>query len=73
MLKSGTALKDIADHEGFSESYVGRIIPLATLSPKIQDAIVTGSQPLELNLETFVRARLPFDWADQERLFGFAS
>lgn len=73
MLKSGTALKDIADQEGFSESYVGRIIPLATLSPKIQDAIVTGSQPLELNLETFVRARMPFDWADQERLFGLAS
>ncbi len=42
MLKSGTALKDIAEREGFSESYVGRIIPLATLSPKIQEAIVTG-------------------------------
>jgi len=73
MLKSGTALKDIAEREGFSESYVGRIIPLATLSPKIQEAIVTGSQPLELTLETFIRARMPFDWADQERLFGLAS
>ena len=73
MLKSGTALKDIADREGFSESYVGRIIPLATLSPRIQDAIVTGRQPLDLNLETFVRARVPFDWADQERRFGLAT
>ena len=73
MLKSGAALKAIAVREGFSESYVGRIIALATLSPKIQDAIVTGSQPLELNLETFVRARVPLDWADQERLFGLAS
>ncbi len=70
MLKSGSALKDIAKREGFSESYVGRIIPLAMLSTKIQNAIVTGSQPLELNLETLVRARLPLDWSDQERCLG---
>jgi hypothetical protein len=40
------------------------------LSTKIQNAIVTGSQPLELNLETLVRARLPLDWSDQERCLG---
>ena len=72
MLKSGSALKDVASREGFSESYVGRIVPLATLSPKLQFAIVTGSQPIELNLETFVRTRLPLDWASQERLLGSA-
>ena len=39
MLKAGTALKDIADRDGFPKSYVARFIPLAMLSPKIQDAI----------------------------------
>ncbi len=73
MLKCGTALRDIAEREGFSESYVGRIIPLATLSLRIQEAIVAGTQPLELTLETLVRARLPLDWSDQERRFGLAS
>ena len=73
MLKAGRQLKEIADREGFSESYVGRIIPIATLSPKIQVAIVTGSQPLELNLETLVRTRLPLDWTEQERRFGLSA
>jgi len=73
MLKAGRQLKEIADREGFSESYVGRIIPIATLSPKIQVAIVTGSQPLELNLETLVRTRLPLDWSEQERRFGLSA
>jgi len=73
MLTSGFALKDIADREEFSESHVGRIIPLATLSPRIQDAIVSGAQPFELNLETLVRARLPLDWSDQELRFGHAA
>lgn len=43
------------------------------LSPKIQDAIVSGSQPLLLNLEALVRTKLPVDWAAQERLLAFAS
>lgn len=71
MLKSGVALKAIADRAGLSESYAGRIIPLATLSPKIQEAIVRGSQPLDLTLETLTRTRLPLAWCDQERRFGF--
>jgi DNA invertase Pin-like site-specific DNA recombinase len=73
MLKSGVALGDIAVRDGASESYVGRIIPLATLSPRIQEAIVTGTQPLELSLETLVRSRPPLDWAEQERRFGFTA
>jgi hypothetical protein len=73
MLKSGVAFGDIAARDGASESYVGRIIPLATLSPRIQEAIVTGTQPLELSLETLVRSRPPLDWAEQELRFGFTT
>jgi DNA invertase Pin-like site-specific DNA recombinase len=70
MLKAGTALKDIAGREGYSESYVARIIPLATLSPKIQDAIIGGMQPMDLTLETFVRTPIPLCWDQQEDRFG---
>ena len=73
MMKSGVALTAIADREGLSKSYVARIIPLATLSPRIQEAVVTGTQPLELTLETLVRTRLPLDWFSQEKRFGFTA
>lgn len=73
MLKDGVALRTIASREGFSESYVARILPLATLSPRIQEAIVSGTQPLELTLEKLVRTRLPLDWASQEKRFGIAA
>jgi hypothetical protein len=72
-MRSGVTLGDIAGRDGASESYVGRIIPLATLSPRIQEAIVTGTQPLELSLETLVRSRPPLDWTEQERRFGFTT
>jgi site-specific DNA recombinase len=70
-LKAGTPLREIARRADYSESYVARILPLATLSPKIQTAIVKGTQPVELTLETLVRARLPMHWSDQEKRFGF--
>jgi len=72
LVKSGTGLREIAQAERRSESYVARIIPLATLSPRIQDAIVSGTQPLDLSLEAFVRQGLPLEWSEQERRFGFA-
>jgi ParB-like chromosome segregation protein Spo0J len=73
MLRAGIPLRDIARREGRSESYVARLIPLAMLSPRIQDAVVRGTQPTELSLETLVRANLPLDWSEQERRFGFAA
>ena len=70
-LRRGAPLKAIARNRDHSESYVARIIPLATLSPRIQTAIVDGTQPVALTLETLVRTRIPLGWANQERLFGF--
>jgi DNA invertase Pin-like site-specific DNA recombinase len=70
-LRRGAPLKAIARNRDHSESYVARIIPLATLSPRIQTAIIDGTQPVALTLETLVRTRIPLGWADQERLFVF--
>lgn len=70
--KAGTSLTDIAKRDGVSESYARRITPLATLSPALQRVIVTGTQPIDLTLETLVRRQLPIRFGDQERMFGVA-
>jgi hypothetical protein len=44
---------------------------LAFLSPRIQRAILAGTQPCTLTLERIIRHPPPLDWTDQERLYGF--
>ena len=70
-VKRGIPIRKIAQKASFSENYVARLLPLAFLSPKIQKAILSGSQPIELTLEKLVRSKLPFDWGAQEYLLGF--
>ena len=62
----------IARTDGFSERYIARIIPLACLSPKIQAAVIDGTQPVGLTLERLVQYRLPLGWHTQENLLGVA-
>ncbi|TCL08254.1 DNA invertase Pin-like site-specific DNA recombinase [Shimia isoporae] len=71
-MKAGTSVKHIAAATSISESYITRIIPMAFLSPRIQQAILSGSHPAELTLETIARSKIPMDWSAQEHLFGFA-
>ena len=70
-LKTGTPLADVARAAGHSESYIRTRAPLAFLSPEIQKTILAGTQPPDLTLERLVRSKIPLDWAEQERLFGF--
>ena len=70
-LKAGTPLHEIARAAGHHDALVRMRIPLAFLSPKIQRAILDGTQPVDLTLERLVRQSLPLDWQDQERLCGF--
>ena len=67
-MHSGTPLKTIASDAGVTERYAARIIPLACLSPGLQQAIVDGTQPTTLTLERLIRNKLPLDWDDQERM-----
>jgi len=74
-LLSGRAksLRDIAESEGVSDRYVSHLMPLAFLSPDIIEAILSGSQPVDLTAETLIkRTDLPVDWVDQKALTGFA-
>jgi site-specific DNA recombinase len=69
-MKEGAAIRQVARNAAMSESYVARILPLAFLSPLIQQSILAGTQPVTMTLETIVRARLPMAWPDQELLLG---
>jgi DNA invertase Pin-like site-specific DNA recombinase len=70
-LQDGTALIEIARRDGHAESYVSARIPLAFLSPRIQAAILDGTQPRHLSVEHILRVGIPFDWSEQERVFEF--
>ena len=73
-LTSGKAksIKDIAVAEGVTNSYVRKIIHRAFLAPDIVRAILNGTQPPELNLESLKKfIPLPIDWNEQRKLLGF--
>jgi site-specific DNA recombinase len=70
-LKAGVPRHEIAHAAGHHDALVRTRTPLAFLSPKIQRAILDGTQPVDLTLERLVRKTLPLDWQEQERLCGF--
>ena len=70
-MKSGTSAATIAKRENTSAAYVRTRSNLAFLSPRIQDAILAGSQPADLSLERIRRSGIPLDWDEQEHKFGF--
>lgn len=70
-IRSGTSSTDIARSIGKSNALVRTRAYLALLSPLIQVAILSGTQPATLTLERLVRDSIPLDWRDQERKFGF--
>ncbi len=68
-----TNIKELAAREGVSPSYVGDILKLAFLSPRMVEQIIAGQQPAELVADHLIRAHaLPLDWNAQEQLLGFA-
>ena len=70
-IKSGKSTKEIAEQIGKSESFIRNRIPLALLSPKIQKAIMNGTQPQELTAGKIIKSKIPTNWQGQEQLYGF--
>ena len=65
------SLTAIATREGVNYRFVGKIIRLAFLAPKIVEAVAQGRQPPELSTELLTkRLRLPLDWSDQKSLLN---
>ncbi len=67
-LKSGTPLQGIAIAAGHHDAFVRTRTPLALPSPKIQRAILDGTQPVDVTLDRLVRQTLALDGRDQGRL-----
>lgn len=70
-IKQGVSLIAIAKEKGCTPAYIRTRLQLAFLSPKIQSAIVCGTQPIDLTSETIIRRRVPDDWHEQHLRFGF--
>jgi site-specific DNA recombinase len=70
-LKAGRKLTEIAKKSGHSPAYIRTRAPLAFLSPRIQKAIMDGTQPVGLTLAEILRQGVPLDWSEQEQRFGF--
>lgn len=67
----GCTRKDVATRFGVHPEDVSRLLPLAFLSPRIVDAILTGQQPVDLSVQHLTRnIELPVIWADQARTLG---
>ncbi|HZD24813.1 MAG TPA: hypothetical protein VE631_01025 [Alphaproteobacteria bacterium] len=73
-LVSGRArtLGEIAEAEGYHKRYVGRLLPLTFLAPDIIEAILAGTQPVDITAEMLTRfSDLLTSWSDQKALLGF--
>jgi hypothetical protein len=66
MLESGdyATVRDLAKAEAINESYLGRVLRLTLLSPKIMEAILEGKQPATLQLDELLK-QFPIDWDRQ--------
>lgn len=67
-----TGYKDIVEREGISASYVGDVMALAFLSPKLVEGIIQGRQPDDLKISHLTRVeRLPLRWDEQVAYYGW--
>ena len=60
------SIRQLAEDASVTEGYVRQLLPLAGLAPELAEAILDGSAPSTLTLDTLMRD-LPLDWAEQRR------
>lgn len=73
-LISGRAksMREIAEAEEVTASYVTRLVHIGLLSPDLMQAIVRGEQPPTLTAHSLIsQGALPLDWTEQRRALGF--
>jgi hypothetical protein len=66
MLESGehTTVRDLAKAEAIDEVYLGRVLRLTLLAPRIVEAILAGVQPATLELHALLKP-FPAEWEKQ--------
>ncbi len=63
------SIGDIAKREKVTDRFVSMLLPLASLSPRVIEGILEGTQPPDLTTEALIkRIDLPIEWVAQERL-----
>jgi site-specific DNA recombinase len=65
------SLSDIARNEEISNSHATKVYRLNFISPKIVEAIVSGTAPRELRLQDIFAKKAPEIWQEQEEMWGF--
>jgi len=66
MLESGAyaTVRELAKAEAINESYLGRVLRLTLLAPKIAETILEGRQPATLELSDLLQ-QFPVEWDKQ--------
>jgi site-specific DNA recombinase len=59
----------LARRAGKTDRHIGRLLPLAFLSPRIVSGLLDGTAPADLTILALARA-LPWSWTEQERRLG---
>jgi hypothetical protein len=70
MLESGrySTMRELAEAEKINECYLGRVLRLTLLSPRIAEAILSGRQTDQVELADLLKP-FPVEWQKQEAAF----
>lgn len=63
-------ISDLAKQEGRDRTYVSRVVNLMMLAPDIISSILTGTQPVTMQLQ-YLTANLPIEWHKQKQVLKF--
>ena len=70
--EEGWTIEKLSERASIPSCEVTRFLPLAFLAPDLVEAILQGTQPIDLNVERLKKlGPIPADWAAQKRLLGF--
>lgn len=62
------SITEIAEREGLTDSFVGRVLALTTLAPDVLQAVLDGRQPPRLTLQRVIGS-VSMAWAEQRLSF----
>ena len=68
MTDHGLTCRALAREHGVTSSYASRVIRLNFLAPDIVEAIIAGTQPVQLDAKTLLGMHeMPLGWTEQKR------
>ena len=69
----GLSINQLAKASRRCRKQLTKLFALSWLSSRIVEAIMAATQPKQLTRTQLLRAELPFDWLEQEAMFGLAA